>query len=112
MDSAAGTVLNAINGVLLSYRFGLTGNQEQFGYLRSVAVEMLVKAVDESILGCEDPDAKLMELEALICLKVRNGSALRNVFRCWSLQVQEKKIAVQAVVSSTPLFTLGEYGMP
>ena len=67
VDVGAAAVLNSINGVLLTYRFGLTGSQEQFEYLRGVAVEMLLKAVDDSILGAEDPDAKLRELEELIC---------------------------------------------
>eukprot|EP00658_Telonema_sp_P-2_P080550 TRINITY_DN8036_c0_g1_i2.p1 TRINITY_DN8036_c0_g1~~TRINITY_DN8036_c0_g1_i2.p1 ORF type:complete len:339 (+),score=113.20 TRINITY_DN8036_c0_g1_i2:231-1247(+) len=82
-------VLNALNGVLLSYRFGLTGNAEQFEFLRGVAVEMLVSSVDALMANSPDPEQRLAELEQIVCEKVH-----------------ETKEQVQAVVSDTPLFTL------
>jgi len=73
----AACVLNALNGVLLSYRFGMThvfSESDQFKYLRGVAASQLRAALQDALNEQEDSEGletRMQELEVAITSEVR-----------------------------------------
>eukprot|EP00746_Dinoflagellata_sp_MGD_P018391 gnl/MRDRNA2_/MRDRNA2_142632_c0_seq1.p1 gnl/MRDRNA2_/MRDRNA2_142632_c0~~gnl/MRDRNA2_/MRDRNA2_142632_c0_seq1.p1 ORF type:complete len:826 (+),score=217.77 gnl/MRDRNA2_/MRDRNA2_142632_c0_seq1:2-2479(+) len=68
-------VLNAINGIVLTYRFGEAGScHKKFKYIRSVAAVQFVSTIEALFAEAEkhglDPDARVQELDHLVTREI------------------------------------------
>lgn len=89
-DADLAVVLNAMNGMILTYRFGRSG-QKKFLYIRKLAAAQLVDSISkifsEAEAGGVDLDVKMKQLEDLI-----------------SKEILGKQAEIKAVIEGLPFF--------